>query len=665
MRAFIIRPFGTQRDIDFDRVEQELIDPALAELGVAGRTTIEILKQGNIRTDMFQRLLTADLVIADISIHNANVFYELGVRHALRDKRTFLIRSKGDDVPFDIRTDRYFSYERDNPAADAKKPDDPRAGLKNFVQALRRTIDSEDRDSPVFQLLPDLEAQEQSRFLIVPLDFREEVERAADNKQAGDLELLAEEAHGFQWEMGGLRVVGREQFNLRAYEGARETWEAVRDFNPNDIEANRLLGTIYQRLGDLSRSDQAVDRVLKRKGLSGRDRAEFYSLLASNAKTQWKDAWSKDPASSSREHALRSAQLLKGYELYAQGFNEDLNHFYAGLNAVAMLTVTIELAQALPDVWAERFETPEEGERELSSLKEQLRKLSASAELSLKATKARLKREERIDHWVEVSAADFCCLTSKSPGRVANEYRNALAGVEDFDADAARRQLVIYERLGVLPQNTQAALEIIGQSAATPKEKPERVLLFTGHMIDAPDRKKPRFPAAKEPVARDKIKEKVGAELKLAGGLACGIAGGSNGGDILFHEVCQELGIRTELYLALPEEKYIATSVQAAGPEWVERFNRLCEHLPKRVLAESRELPRWLREKPDYGIWQRNNLWTLHNAVAQAGGKNVTLIALWDGEEGDGPGGTKDMVEKARERGAKTIIFDTKQLFGL
>jgi hypothetical protein len=43
-------------------------------------------------------VLTADLVIADISIHNANVFYELGVRHALRDKKTFLIRCARDEV---------------------------------------------------------------------------------------------------------------------------------------------------------------------------------------------------------------------------------------------------------------------------------------------------------------------------------------------------------------------------------------------------------------------------------------------------------------------------------------------------------------------------------------------------------------------------------------
>jgi hypothetical protein len=47
---------------------------------VAGGTTAEINRAGNIREDMFRLLVVADLVIADVSIHNANVFYELGIR---------------------------------------------------------------------------------------------------------------------------------------------------------------------------------------------------------------------------------------------------------------------------------------------------------------------------------------------------------------------------------------------------------------------------------------------------------------------------------------------------------------------------------------------------------------------------------------------------------
>ena len=63
----------------------------------------------------------------------------------------------------------------------------------------------------------------------------------------------------------------------------------------------------------------------------------------------------------------------------------------------------------------------------------------------------------------------------------------------------------------------------------------------------------------------------------------------------------------------------------------------------------------------DYSVWERNNRWTLHNALAH-GAAHATLLVLWNGERGDGPGGTADMVETARERGARTVILDAKRL---
>ena len=144
---------------------------------------------------------------------------------------------------------------------------------------------------------------------------------------------------------------------------------------------------------------------------------------------------------------------------------------------------------------------------------------------------------------------------------------------------------------------------------------------------------------------------------------------------MLFHEICQELGIVSRLYLAIPSDQFIQASVAPAGSEWVERFLRLYQEkldqqsgkfLPSstdlRVLADSKDLPRWLQDKQDYTIWQRNNLWMLHNALVE-GGAQVTVIALWNGEEGDGPGGTADLVAKAQQRGAKTIILNTKEIF--
>jgi hypothetical protein len=660
MRAFIVRPFGVKQGIDFDRVERELIDPALTALKVTGRTTAEIVKQGNIRTDMFQRLLTADLVVADLSIHNANVFYELGIRHALRGKGTFLLRSAQDAYPFDLQTDRYFTYDKDNPAAI----------LAELTKALEQTNASEDQDSPVFRLLPDLEEQDRSRFLAVPRGFREEVELVASSRRAGDLGLLAAEAEGFEWESEGWRIVGRAQFNLNATRGARATWEKVRQIYPFDLEANTRLGTIYQRLKDLTQSNLALKRALESKGLQQYDRAEVYALLGRNAKTRWKDDWSAEPSpAKQREKALRSPFLKESCEAYERGFNTDLNHFYSGLNAVAMLTILSELARALPEVWAEPFEEDAEAARELDSRQKQLRKLATAVEVSIEATQARLKREGSTDLWVEISAADLCCLTSTRATRVADAYRKALAGAPDFAQGAVRDQLLLYRDLEILPANIKAALAIPGlapEGEGKPAAQTEtpRVLLFTGHMIDAPKREKPRFPPDKEDVARQAIRKAIEDERERPGGVAFGIAGGASGGDILFHEICAELGIPTRLFLALPKDPYIEESVAPAEGDWVQRFDRLTGKLPMRVLAESKDLPPWLAEKPDYDIWQRNNLWMLHNALAE-GDQSVTLIALWNGQEGDGPGGTGDLVQRVKKRQARAVILDTKKLFGV
>jgi hypothetical protein len=70
----------------------------------------------------------------------------------------------------------------------------------------------------------------------------------------------------------------------------------------------------------------------------------------------------------------------------------------------------------------------------------------------------------------------------------------------------------------------------------------------------------------------------------------------------------------------------------------------------------TRHLPRWLQELPSYDIYTCNNNWELHSALVN-GGSNMTLIALWDGKSGDGPGGTADMVRDAAAKRAKVIIL--------
>jgi hypothetical protein len=656
--AFIVRPFGTKNGIDFDRIEAELVRPAMALAGVTGGTTAEFIQQGNIRTDMFEQLLIADLVIADISIHNANVFYELGIRHGLRDKRTFLIKakqvpdSKEADVPFDLKTDRYLSYDAKNPA-DA---------VNILAAALRLTLDSQKADSPVYQLLPTLKPADSAEVLVVPLDFTEELERVEAAKNCGDLQLLAAELDGFSWRVSGLRMVGRAQFRLKDWPGAKATWQSVREYDDMDVEANILLGTIFQRLGDLVSSDHAVERALQNKNIAPWERAEIQALIGRNAKAQWEQAWSglSNP-DSAQKAALASPFLEKSFELYRRGFVEDRNHFYSGLNALAMITMLTELAEAQPAVWEDDFDSPQDATRKLQQLKELRRELAAAVKLAIESKQVALSRANQTDFWVEISTADLVCLTATRPNRVGQAFKKALSAASDQASEAVRRQLLLYQRLGILRDHIQAALENITPIACEPAAETPRVILFTGHRIDARDRPSPRFPAGKETQAREMIIAAVMKEKEIAGGNLLGIAGGASGGDILFHEACEKLGVPSQMYLVLPKAAYIKSSVAEGGSDWIGRFNRLCDRLKPKVLADSEQLPRWLRAKKDYSIWQRSNLWMLHNALFISR-DHLTLIALWNGAAGDGPGGTADMVRRAQDRGARFIHLDAMRL---
>ncbi len=191
-----------------------------------------------------------------------------------------------------------------------------------------------------------------------------------------------------------------------------------------------------------------------------------------------------------------------------------------------------------------------------------------------------------------------------------------------------------------------------------------RVLVFTGHRLDVPGRKTPRFPAASEELARQMIADAIDAERLSTEDRIIAIAGGASGGDILFHELCAERGIPSEMLIVDSRDAYVAASVQDAGQEWVRRFDALADKLPVRVLGDSSDSlsqARSPRGAKDHSIWARSNRWMLDSALGYDA-KNVTLIALWDGAAGDGPGGTKNMVDTAHERGAKVVVLDAKRL---
>ena len=97
-------------------------------------------------------------------------------------------------------------------------------------------------------------------------------------------------------------------------------------------------------------------------------------------------------------------------------------------------------------------------------------------------------------------------------------------------------------------------------------------MLFSGHMIDAPGREEPRFPASKEPVAAEAIAKLLNSAEIGANSSDLAICGGACGGDLLFAEACLARGMRLELYIPFDEPTFLAKSVDFAGGEWRERF---------------------------------------------------------------------------------------------
>jgi tetratricopeptide (TPR) repeat protein len=641
-RAFIVRPFGKKTfgkvAVNFDSVQEALIDPALKDLNIEGRTTAEILESGNIRTDMFQRLLVSDLVIADLTVHNANVFYELGIRHALRDKRTFLIYSRIEDekVPFDLQTDRYLAYDYNA----------PEKSLPALITGLRRTLASDEMDSPVFRLLPALRSQEPGRFMVIPQDFREEIQQAEDRGFAGMLQLMGNEVAGLLWEREGLRLVARAQCRANLLSSAKDTWERFLRIDDRDWEANLELGSIYHMLGELDKSNLSLKRVLENPATEPQPRAKAHALRARNAMQYWQRAVTAAKPEAKQAAALQSPRLEESYYEFRRAFEEDLKCYWIGIEALARLIVWTTLAKRLQDLWEDAHDSPADAARHGATLKEDLARLTAAVNLSVEIAKRQRGAETDID--LRMGQAQLALLTSKKSERVRSAYVGAVEYASPADFAELKRFLAGFEDIDVLAGNVAAASEVvIGKTtvASSNAAAPSRVLLFRSYGPEL---------VLREARVRNWIRSQIEAEVAASGGLnLLAIAGGCCGGDILFHEICQELRIPSSMYLPFTPDQYIPRFVRCDDPQWIERFRRLVTSVPLSFLQASPEMPRWLTDRKTYTFLERWNSWML--SVARSAAADVTLVAICDETRADDEG-VADLVKKAKQTGAKPII---------
>jgi hypothetical protein len=185
---------------------------------------------------------------------------------------------------------------------------------------------------------------------------------------------------------------------------------------------------------------------------------------------------------------------------------------------------------------------------------------------------------------------------------------------------------------------------------------PRQVFLFSGHMVDAPDRSEARFPPDKEPLAAaavGKLLDELGA-----GATDMAISSGACGGDLLFVEACLQRGLRVEIYLPFVEDKFLKESINFAGEHWRQKFFWVKErvqgwHIMPRDLG-----PTPTGEDPFASV----NLWMLDQALAY-GTRIVTFICLWDRRSGDGPGGTKHLHDTVVRGSGKVYVLDTTKLW--
>jgi len=181
-----------------------------------------------------------------------------------------------------------------------------------------------------------------------------------------------------------------------------------------------------------------------------------------------------------------------------------------------------------------------------------------------------------------------------------------------------------------------------------------RVVMFVGHMIDRPSRSQPRFPAPLEPAVKAEIQQRL---KRLDAGF--GYSSAACGSDILFQEAMGERkGAERHILLPFAAQDFRQESVDGvAGGHWGRRFDQILQGARVRTACA---------EKLEHGsiAYEYANL-MLHgiaSARARRLGDELIGLAVWNGEEGDGPGGTADVVRRWRETGCRVEIIPLQDL---
>ncbi|MFN6337924.1 MAG: TRAFs-binding domain-containing protein [Cyanobacteriota bacterium] len=359
--CFVVMPFGVKPDpgglpdIDFDRLYQTALQPAVEAAGLEPIRADHETTGGVIHKPMFERLLLCDYVLADLTTANANVFYELGVRHTARPSTTLTIFAKHQKIPFDVNFLRSLPYDlgKDNAFGEAEAQA-LRESVSHRLRELRELAkDQAPVDSPLFQLLSDWTSPDLSHLKTDV--FREQVQLNEELKRR----LAAIREKGKREE--GLPEAKRDLQNLREEIGeldaidagttvalfltyrALEDWEGMIALHGQMPEVLKRQILVREQLGfafnrraasgrypaDRAEALRLLEGVEEQQGPS----AETCGLIGRIHKDQWREALKAGRTIEAKGY------LNKSLQAYLRGFNADQRDAYPGVNALTLLEI--------------------------------------------------------------------------------------------------------------------------------------------------------------------------------------------------------------------------------------------------------------------------------------------------------------------------------------
>jgi tetratricopeptide (TPR) repeat protein len=676
--AFVVMPFGKKKGtdgqpFDFNEIYKILIKPALEDAGFEPFRADEETASGDILTDMFQELLLADMVLCDLSIDNANAFYELGIRHALRKRGVAHIQAGRAYMPFDIFNVRTFPYHITPEGV--PDPEYIRSDITSISRLVKDTFAS-DRDavhSPIYNLLSGLKEPDR-KSLKTPLatgfwreytEWKEMVNIAQRQKHIGDILLLTEEITNPLIREEAVGDVGRALANLGRNELALAQYRKGLEVNSANLEFRREEAFHLNRIG---RVDEAIVKIENLLNDFPND-SNSITYLGRIYKEMWAASWNKIRDKTKRmQQAFDSYHwLIKSADIYMKGFRLDLNDYYPGINAFTLSMLAVHLA--------EKFDNKKSPDPDIARIQKTLPELRSTLMFGLDS-KINLEGE-KADYWTLVSLAELKLLTADNLADVVRAFRKAITASRRnfFYLNSTLGQLEILKALDFRTEFVQTAIQLVEEelvrvnsessSAASPSRKPSRKkqpvgrsFLFCGYMIDYPGKEKKTFPADKEEEIRNDIRATL-KKYKPGPNDRAYLAGLSAGSEIIFAEVCAEMGLDVKAYIPLSESAYIRSFVSPAGDAWVDRFYKIRANSLVDGIHQIENLgPPKAGDDP----YERNNRWAAYSALGRAGRQNVRLIAVWN-ETGGEPKDrdarlVRHMIELMRDMGGAIEVIN-------